>query len=76
MSKVLEVYTEGETVLIKAIVTKVHIDKDRVTYSLKDGTNNVPYQNRFAERDILPFLHEGTESTEDPEEAGEEQHDN
>lgn len=69
MSKVLEVYTEGETVLIKAIVTKVHIDKDRVTYSLKDGTNNVPYQNRFAERDILPFLHEGTESTEDPEEA-------
>lgn len=74
MSKVLEVYTEGETVLIKAIVTKVHIDKDRVTYSLKDGTNNVPYQNRFSERDILPFLHEG--NTEDPEEAGEEQHDN
>jgi hypothetical protein len=68
MSKVLEVYTEGETVLIKAIVTKVHIDKDRVTYSLKDGTNNVPYQNRFAERDILPFLHEGsTEETEEKE---------
>ena len=62
----IDVHTEGETVLIKAIVTKVHLDKDRVTYSLKDAINNVPYQNRFSEKDILPY--NGTADEEATEE--------
>ena len=59
MSKVYEVYSEGETVLIKATVAKVHIDKDKVSYEL-----SVPIQKRFTERDVLPFngFEEETES--------------
>ena len=57
MSKVYEVYSEGETVLIKATVAKVHIDKDKVTYEL-----SIPIQKRFMERDVMPYT--GTEDEE------------
>ena len=65
MSKVFEVFSEGETVLIKATVAKVHIDKDKISYEL-----SVPIQKRFTERDILPFVNQDEEETE---EKGEEE---
>lgn len=66
MSKVYEVYSEGETVLIKAKVAKVHIDKDKVTYEL-----SVPIQKRFTERDVLPYT--GAEDEEETEEKESEE---
>lgn len=65
MPRRIDVYDEGETVLIKAIVTKCHLDKDRVSYSLKDGINGVPYTNRFSDKDIIAY--ESREHTEDAE---------
>ena len=57
--RTLDVFEVGETVLIKATVTQVFFDKDRVTYALKDGINNIPYQNRYSMKDILPYGGEG-----------------
>ena len=61
----LDFYPEGSSVLIKATVQKVHIDKDRVTYTLKDGINNIPYQNRFSDKDIFPLNEEDKTDVED-----------
>ena len=65
MSKVYEVYSEGETVLIRATVTKVHIDKCKVSYEL-----HIPEQKRFTERDVLPYT--CTDEAEETEGENEE----
>lgn len=58
--RTIEVFEAGETVLIKATVSQVHFEKDRVTYSLKDAISGTPYPNRFSEKDIIPFVEDKT----------------
>ena len=65
--RTIEIFEVGETVLIKAKVSQVFIDKDRVTYALKDGINSIPYQNRYSMKDILPYNGSEDEESEDQE---------
>lgn len=55
--RTLTIYEVGETVLVKAKVSNVHIEKDKVSYTLTDE-NNVPYKNRFSTKDIVPLEQE------------------
>ena len=59
--KTVRVYEEGETVMIKAKVSKVIFDKDRISYELKDFGNDQRYLTKFSDKDILPFEEEAEE---------------
>ena len=61
--RTVKIFETGETVLIKAVVSKVTLDKDRISYTLKDAISGTVYQNRFSEKDIIPF--EGQEESEE-----------
>ena len=52
--RTLRIYEVGEEVLIKARVSQVYIEKDRVSYTLTDE-HNVPYKNRFSMKNIVPI---------------------
>ena len=65
--RTIKVFETGETVLIKAVVSKVIFEKDRITYILKDSISGTAYQNKFSEKDIIPY-----EEEETPFETGEE----
>lgn len=49
--RTIEIWTEGEVVLIKAKVEKVHIEKDRETYELTDMSGE-KFKHRFTKKDI------------------------
>lgn len=53
--KTIKIFETGETVLIKAVVSKVIFEKDRITYTLKDSISGTAYQNKFSEKDIIPY---------------------
>ena len=58
--RTIKVFETGETVLIKAVVSQVIFEKDRITYTLKDAINGTAYQNRFSEKDIIPYMEQET----------------
>jgi len=68
--KKLLIYEEGETVLIKARISKVFIDKDRVSYVLTDE-HNIEFKNRFSSKDIMPYEQEEPQEQEGEVEDGE-----
>lgn len=58
MKKVIEAYTEGSIVLIKAKIKHVDIDKEgKVTYTISDLSDQV-YKNRFRDKDVYPLPEE------------------
>lgn len=59
--KTIEIYEAGETVLIKAKISKVIFDKDRISYELKDFGNDQKYLCRFSSKDIMPYIPENEE---------------
>lgn len=61
--KTVNVYEEGETVLIKAKIARVIFDKDKITYELKEYGNDHRYSTRFTEKEITPY--KGGEEEED-----------
>ena len=61
--KTVNVYEEGETVLIKAKIARVIFDKDKITYELKEYGNDHRYSTRFTEKEITPY--KGEEEEED-----------
>ena len=52
--KTLDVYQENETVMIKARISKVIFEKDKVSYELKHYDSEQKFLNRFSEKDIMP----------------------
>ena len=64
--KSIDIYTEGEIVLIQAKVDKVHIEKDRETYELCDMAGD-RFKHRFTKRDIYPLPTTEEKAEEDEE---------
>ena len=62
--KTVNVYEEGETVLIKAKIARVIFDKDKITYELKEYGNDHRYSTRFTEKEITPYKDEEEEEDE------------
>ena len=61
MPRKVEVYNEGETVMIKAKIARVHFEKERVSYELNDFNTGQRYLNRFSDKDIMTFKEEKDE---------------
>lgn len=56
--RTVKIYEEGETVMIKAKISKVIFDKDKITYELRDFNTDQAYLSKFTEKDIVPYLEE------------------
>ena len=50
--KSIEVYEEGETVMIRARISKVIFDKDKILYEVED-LGGKKYLNKFLAKDIV-----------------------
>ena len=61
--KTVNIFEECEEVLIRATVSKVNIDKGRVSYTLKDSMGR-EYPQKYTDTDILPLP-----AAEDPDKA-------
>ena len=51
--KTLNIYEEGEEVLVRAKVSKISIEKDKVSYQLMDATGNL-YPHKFTDKELIP----------------------
>lgn len=50
--KTVDVYEVGEEVLIKAKVSAVYFEKDRISYELKDCVTGKKYEYKFSDKDM------------------------
>ena len=48
--RTVRIYEEGETVMIKAKISKVIFEKERITYELKDYLSDQRYMSRFTDK--------------------------
>lgn len=53
--RTVRIYEEGETVMIKAKISKVIFEKERITYELKDYLSDQRYMSRFTDKEIMPI---------------------
>jgi hypothetical protein len=52
--KTVRVYEEGEVVMIKAKISRVIFEKDKISYELKDYENDQKYLHTYSDKDIEP----------------------
>lgn len=52
--KMIEVYEQGEEVLIRAKVSRVIFDKNRISYELTDYVTGKKYDYHFSDKDLRP----------------------
>ena len=55
--KTIQIFEVGEDVLIRARVSQVIFEKDRIKYILED-TEGKKYNHHFSDKDITPFTEE------------------
>jgi len=63
--KTVNIYEQGEQVMIKARVADIAIENGKLRYTLKDEKANKTYGWTFADSDIIPINEEQTDEKTD-----------